>query len=274
MKNLLREKERFSDLFSQLEIKLNILFNSTELNTQIIKKKSAKDFVTNIDLAADSLIKETIFSEFPDDVIISEESANSDKYDYLDDKDNYVWIIDPVDGTTNIACGYPFYATSLHCKYGNTLVSSWIYMPKLGQTYETYMREPSTLNKQIIKVTSNSDLSSALFLAGFKKNTDFNSPWLSFFSVASTHGIGTRRSGSAVVDMCAIASGTNGVYYHPYLDTWDLAACTHLIRNAGGIIKNLKSSSEKITKGAIVAGSPLLVERFISLISNHINDFD
>lgn len=233
------------------EISLN---HGSKLN--ISKKGDKEGFVSNIDIEISNYVFKSISTKFPLDSIISEDGPQ-DKLR----SNRFVWYVDPLDGTTNYIHNYPSYAISI-CRYDkkkSVFMASGIYIPYYDQLFIAYGDKEATLNGEKIKVSDCSQLKEALILTGMSFGVSKDSKELKKFIKLSTISSGTRRSGSAAVDLCYIAAGFADGYYHFNLKSWDIAAGCHLVRNAGGEISNIaKGKFLNLIEGTVIASNGLI----------------
>lgn len=219
-----------------------------------IELKGKNDLVTDADLASEKAIIATIQSEFPDDQILAEESSVKTSL-----PKGRVWIIDPIDGTTNFAHQFPRYCVS---------IALWEdEQPKVGLVLEVASQELFTavkgegawLNGNKISISENTDPSSSLIGTGFPyKDLDLVDNYLVLFKrmMEKTHGV--RRPGTAAWDLCNVACGRFEGFYEYGLSPWDVAAGTLIIQEAGGVICDWKGGSEWLFGERIIAGNEVI----------------
>lgn len=234
------EADRFISVFDGIVNAVDLIISSSHSRSCEICEKSPKDLVSAVDVALAVEIKRLILAEFPHDEIICEEVAGSVS---PSDTPQRRWIVDPLDGTTNYVCGFPFFAAAVSCHdvSNDEPIASLVYVPLLKQRFQALEKEQSTLNGSPIATSQTSDVRSCLILTGFSSNISAQDPSLRVFAEASSQSRGTRRSGSAAIDICWIAAGFADAYYHFSLSPWDFMAAHHILRNAGGRATNLGS---------------------------------
>jgi myo-inositol-1(or 4)-monophosphatase len=220
-----------------------------KLEDAIIEKRRPGDLVTAADKASEELILELLRSHFPQHSILAEESGK------LGNQENeYLWAIDPLDGTTNYAHQYPFFAVSI-----GLLING---VPKVGVIYDPFHNElfraaaglGATRNRQPIKVSVTSELSKSLLVTGFaydRRETPDNN--YAEFSHLTHLTQGVRRSGSASLDLAYVACGRVDGYWERGLSPWDIAAGIILVQEAGGKITAYDGTSVKIESGRVLA---------------------
>lgn len=195
----------------------------------IESKSSVVDLVTEVDKASEEQIIDFIRDHYPSHSILAEESGKTDK------ESDYTWIIDPVDGTTNYAHGYPMFAISVGLKYLNEMIIGTIYMPALDEFYWAIKGEGAFVNNKSIQVSVIPTLERSIVATGFpynKKTSPHNN--IDYFSRIAPLLGGVRRSGSACVDLVGVASGRLDGYFELYLNPWDYLPGQLIVREAGG----------------------------------------
>jgi myo-inositol-1(or 4)-monophosphatase len=205
-----------------------------------IANKGRIDLVTEADLASERHIKELIASHYPSHHILAEESGVSRQGG---DADDYCWIIDPLDGTTNFSHGFPCYAVSIGLERRGEMVAGVIYDPTRDELFAAERGAGATLNGEKIEVSAIDHLERALLVSGFpydvrERMDEYLPAWRKFLERAQ----GVRRLGAASIDMCAIASGRMDGFWERGLNPWDTAAGWILIEEAGGLVTKLDGS--------------------------------
>jgi myo-inositol-1(or 4)-monophosphatase len=205
-----------------------------------ITNKGRINLVTEADLASERHIKELINSQFPTHRILAEESGVSADTGTPDD---YCWIIDPLDGTTNFSHGFPCYAVSIGLEHRGVMVAGVIYDPTRNEMFAAEKGAGATLNGERIRVSEIDHLERALLVTGFpydvRERMDVYMPaWRKFLERAQ----GVRRLGAAAIDMCAIAAGRMDGFWELGLNAWDTAAGWIIIEEAGGLVTKMDGS--------------------------------
>jgi len=192
-------------------------------------KSTSVDLVTEVDKDSEKKIIEFIHNNYPTHSILAEESGITDK------ESDYTWIIDPVDGTTNYAHGYPLFAISIGLKYLEEMIIGCIYMPALDEFYWSIKGEGAFVNEKQISVSTMPTLEKSIVATGFpynKKTSPHNN--LDYFSRICPLLGGVRRSGSACVDLVSLACGRIDGYFEMSLNPWDYLPGQLIVREAGG----------------------------------------
>lgn len=209
------------------------LFNHDE-----ITKKGDRDFVTEVDKGSERILVEGLRKILPDAGFITEEKTVAQS------NANLYWVIDPIDGTTNFIHNTPVTAISVALMKGNDFLIGIVYEVTMDELFYTWQgAETSYCNDMPISVSSSSDFRKALVATGFpyqrEGRIDGITQSLSYF-LESCQDV--RRFGSAATDLCYVACGRFEVYYESYLHLWDVAAGILIVRNAGGIVTDLKGN--------------------------------
>ena len=204
-----------------------------------IENKGRINLVTEADLASERHITQLIGSHFPSHRILAEEGGASGH----PGEDNYVWIIDPLDGTTNYSHGFPCYAVSIGIEHLGKAVAGVIYDPTRDELFAAERGAGATLNGNKIRVSAVDHLERALVVSGFpydvrERMEEYLPAWREFLK----HTQGVRRLGAAAIDMCCVASGRMDGFWENGLNPWDTAAGWVIIEEAGGRVTKLDGS--------------------------------
>ncbi|WP_392349755.1 inositol monophosphatase family protein [Parasynechococcus sp.] len=219
----------------------------------IESKGRAGDLVTNADLAAEAIVLDALQQDTPEIAILAEESGSAGEQNGLR------WCIDPLDGTTNFAHGYPFFATSIGLTFQQQPILGAICVPFLGETFWGAPGIGVFCNDTPISTTSCNSLGDALLVTGFAydRHTRLDNNYAEFcWFTHRTHGV--RRGGAAAVDLAFVAAGRQDGYWERGLSPWDLAAGVALVDLAGGRISGYRDEPFDLTSGRVVAANPAL----------------
>ena len=209
--------------------------------------KGPSDFVSNADTKAEKIIIEELSKAKKNYSIISEEDGSKDNSDK-----NNVWIIDPIDGTTNFLHGIPHFAISIALKSNNEIVSGLIYDPIKDEMFYAEKNNGAFFNNKRIRVSKRNQLQDCLFGVGGKENMDQN-----FI---------TRKSGSAALDMAYVAAGRYDGYFQKNLSLWDIAAGLIIVKEAGGIVNEIDLNKNDNIK--IIASSTAINDKIKEKLVN------
>lgn len=219
-----------------------------------VTKKGDINLVTEADLASEALIIERIKSHFPKHAVLAEESGEAK----IDGDSTFKWIIDPLDGTTNFAHGYPCWCVTIALEHNMEVVIGVTYDPTRDELFSAERGKGASLNSKPIRVSGCEELSEALIVTGFpydiKRREDF-ARHLTQFLLTSR---GVRRDGSAAIDMAYVACGRFDGFWEEGLNPWDVAAGVLLIEEAGGHVTNYDGSQFNIYSPPILASNGLI----------------
>jgi myo-inositol-1(or 4)-monophosphatase len=228
-------------------------------------EKSQHDFVTEIDRAAEAMIAEEIVREEPGSVIIGEELSPQRLAE-----GELVWIVDPLDGTTNFLHGYPQYAVSIGCMVDGKLAAGVVHDVPRRRTYRAVRGGGAFEEDTRLSVSAVSDPRYALIGTGFPfKALNSLHVYLAQFAAITGAASGIRRAGSAALDLVDVASGRLDGFWELQLATWDIAAGALLIREAGGIVTRLDGAADLLSSagdGSVVAGNVAIYKWLIDLL--------
>ncbi|ACD94144.1 inositol monophosphatase family protein [Trichlorobacter lovleyi] len=227
-----------------------------------IDLKGAKNLVTELDLASEALIVEKIHARFPEHGILAEEG------DYPAGDGRHVWIIDPLDGTTNYAHGYPWFCVSIALAVGGELVVGAIYNPMTDELFSATTGGGAFRNGRRLSVSNRQPLASALLGTGFPYDcaTDPENNFDHFIRFQKA-ARGIRRAGAAALDLAYLAAGRLDGFWEVKLKPWDVAAGTLLVREAGGLVSAFDGSDYEVTDHRILASNGLIHDEMIALLA-------
>jgi len=225
-----------------------------------VRSKSRNDFVTEIDQLAERDIIETIRRAHPDHGFLGEESGRSGG-------DEFVWIIDPLDGTTNFLHGFPTFAVSLAVEYRGRLEHGVVYDPMRQELFTASRGDGAQLDGRRIRVSRQTELEGALIGTGFpyRANARWIDEYLGMLKAVMQQTAGIRRPGAASLDLAYVAAGRLDGFWEIGLNAWDTAAGTLLITEAGGRIGTL-TGGEYRQGGNVVAGSPKVYQELVECL--------
>lgn len=229
-----------------------------------VTKKGDINLVTEADLASEALIVERIRSHFPKHAILAEESGEAK----IDGDSTWKWIIDPLDGTTNFAHGYPCFGVTITLEHNGEVVAGVTFDPTRDELFSAERGLGASLNNKPIRVSDCEELSEALLVTGFpydiKRREDF-ARHLTQFLLSSR---GVRRDGSAAIDMAYVACGRFDGFWEEGLNPWDMAAGVLLIEEAGGQVSNYDGSRFDIYTPPILASNSLIHTQMSAILTS------
>ena len=244
---------------NSISANLNIMIKASEKASKIlirdfgeveklqISVKGPSDFVSNADIKAEKIIINELMKAKKNYSIISEEGGSK-----INSDSKNVWIIDPIDGTTNFLHGVPHFAISIALKSNNEIISGLIYDPIKDEMFYAEKNNGAFFNNQRIKVSKKKDIEACLFGTGGKEKIEVD--------------LITRKSGSAALDMAYVAAGRYDGYFQNNLNLWDIAAGIVIVKEAGGIINKINLSENDNIK--IRASSTAINEKMLKKLQN------
>jgi len=227
-----------------------------------VENKSAIDLVTEADHAAEQCVIDVILASYPDHAFLAEERGRIGQ-----SQSPYVWIIDPLDGTTNFAHGFPTYCVSIGLEYKEQCVLGVVYDPTRDELFSATRGGGARINDQPIKVSQTAQLDQALLVTGFAYNireTPNNN--LDHFARFALRVQGLRRTGSAALDLCYVAAGRFDGFWEVKLNPWDMAAGLVILCEAGGRVTDFCGQSHSLYGQELVASNGHLHDSMISVI--------
>ncbi len=242
---------------------------SFDLDQLRVTNKHHNDFVTEVDQAAERAIIDVLRQAYPDHAILAEESGASEN---LHDENEYVWIIDPLDGTTNFIHGFPQYAVSIALQYRGQITQAVIYDPTRNELFTATKGAGAFLNDKRIRVGKRDKLAEALIGTGFPySDLSGLDEYLKMFKLMTEKSAGLRRPGSAALDLAYVAAGRLDGFFEKKLKPWDMAAGALLVSEAGGIITNFHGEADYLYKGDVIAGSPKIFSQMLNTLGSFAN---
>jgi myo-inositol-1(or 4)-monophosphatase len=223
--------------------------------------KSEVDLVTEVDHEAERLIVEVISAAFPAHGIVAEESAPRPG-------DGHRWYVDPIDGTTNFAHGYPHFCVSLALARGDDLLLGLVHDPIREETFSALRGAGARLNGAPIAVSETREFEHALVGTGFpydrRQHTEF---YLAFVAEAIRRTQGLRRAGSAALDLCYVACGRLDAFWEWKLHPWDTAAGRLIVEEAGGRVSDFAGGPHRLEGDETAAANPHLHQPLLALLA-------
>ncbi len=229
--------------------------------------KGLNDYVTSIDRSAEAAIIETLSEAYPTHGFLAEESGVSGPNSEI------VWIIDPLDGTTNFMHGFPTFAVSIACQMAGRMEHAVIYDPMRQEIFTSTRGAGAYVDNKRLRVSRQRTLEGALIGTGFpyRENLHLLDPYMAMMKAVIQRASGIRRPGSAALDLAYVAAGRTDGFWEIGLKAWDTAAGTLLIREAGGLIATLDGGEYK-QNGNIVAGTPRVFNELLETLAPFLTD--
>ncbi len=236
----------------------------SRLDTLSITSKQRNDFVSEVDHLAEQEIIAVLRKAFPSHGILAEESGEQGR------DDEYQWVIDPLDGTTNFLHGFPQFAVSIALKHRGRLDQGVIYDPMRQELFTASKGAGAQLNNKRIRVTSRKTLEGALLGTGFPfRQQQHLDAYLEMFRALFADTAGIRRAGAASLDLAYVAAGRLDGFWEIGLSEWDMAAGALMIREAGGLITDFGGGEDYLESGNVVAATPKLHHILLQSIAPH-----
>ncbi|KPF47784.1 inositol monophosphatase [beta proteobacterium AAP121] len=242
------------------------IINRAALDLEVLKvgSKGPNDFVSEVDQAAEQAIIGTLLEAYPGHGILAEESGRTHGAKHSD----YVWIIDPLDGTTNFLHGFPVYAVSIALAYRGQVQQAVVYDPTRNDLFYASKGRGAFLNDRRLRVSKRTRLSDALVGTGFpfRKGDNFKR-YVKMFEEVMQSCAGLRRPGAAALDLCYVAAGYYDGFFETGLNPWDAAAGALIITEAGGLVGNFTGESDFLYQREIVAGNPKVYGQMVQILA-------
>ena len=244
------------------------IINRAALDVEAVRisQKQVNDFVTEVDHASEDAIIDTLLNAYPGHGIHAEESGTTRGNPQSD----HVWIIDPLDGTTNFIHGFPVYCVSIALAVKGRIEQAVIYDPTRNDLFTATRGRGAFLNERRIRVSKRTRLPECLISTGFpyRKGDDFQG-YLRMMADVMQRTAGLRRPGAAALDLAYVAAGHTDGFFETGLKPWDLAAGSLLITEAGGLIGNFSGEAGFLEQGECLAGNPRVFAQLVQLLRPH-----
>jgi myo-inositol-1(or 4)-monophosphatase len=239
----------------------NYIMRNLERADQVkVDRKSRNDFVTDVDRGAEAEIVHTIRKAHPDHAILAEEGGADGKSDWL-------WIIDPLDGTTNFLHRFPHFAVSIGLQHKGKLQLGVIYAPCTQDLFVAQRGGGAVLNSRKIRVSKTHVLDDALVGTGvpIRAGASFDT-YLTQLRTIVEKTAGVRRAGAAALDLAYVACGRLDAFWELHLKPWDMAAGILLVEEAGGVVSELYGGEDPLKTGSLLAANPKVHEQLAPLL--------
>jgi myo-inositol-1(or 4)-monophosphatase len=231
-----------------------------------ISQKQVNDFVTEVDHASEQAIIETLLAAYPGHAIWAEESGKV----HGSQKSDFVWIIDPLDGTTNFIHGFPVYCISIALSVKGKIEQAVIYDPSRNDLFTATKGRGAYMNERRIRVSKRTDLRQCLVSTGFpfRPGDNFNT-YLRMMAEVMQRTAGLRRPGAAALDLAYVAAGFTDGFFETGLSPWDVAAGSLLVTEAGGLIGNFTGDADFMEQKECVAGNPRIYGQLVAILGKY-----
>jgi len=229
-----------------------------------ISKKSHADYVSEVDRAAEQTIIQTLLDAYPDHEILAEESGSQGESDFM-------WIIDPLDGTTNFLHGIPQFSVSIALQHKGIITQAVVYDPTKNELFTATRGRGAFLNDKRLRVSKRLHLADSLIGTGFPYTRfEHIDAYLAIFRELMQQTAGLRRPGSAALDLAWTAAGRYDGFFETGLKPWDIAAGTLLVTEAGGMVSDLHGSDTFLQTGHLCAGNPDIHPLLLKVMAPHL----
>ncbi|MEW7980896.1 MAG: inositol monophosphatase family protein [Candidatus Sedimenticola endophacoides] len=236
------------------------------IDSLTIDSKGKNDFVTEVDRASEQAIIAVLRKAYPSHSILAEESGSHEGNDYQ-------WVIDPLDGTTNYLHGFPQFSISIALKHKGVLETAVVYDPLRDEIYTANRGAGAMLNDRRLRIADRKGIGGALLGTGFPYR-DFRhmEAYMGMLQTFAKECAGIRRPGSAALDFAYVAAGRLDGFWELGLAEWDFAAGALLVKEAGGAVSDIGGGGRFLETGNVVAGGLKLHGAMIKAIRPHLND--
>lgn len=244
------------------------IINRAALDVEAVRvsQKQVNDFVTEVDHASEETIIETLLTAYPGHAIWGEETGRTRG---AKDSD-HVWIIDPLDGTTNFIHGFPVYCVSIALAVKGKVEQAVVYDPTRNDLFTATKGRGAYMNERRIRVSKRTTLSQCLISTGFpfRKGDNFQA-YLSMMSEIMQRTAGLRRPGAAALDLAYVAAGFTDGFFETGLSPWDVAAGSLLVTEAGGLVGNFTGEPDFLEQKECLAGNPRIYGQMVPLLHKY-----
>jgi myo-inositol-1(or 4)-monophosphatase len=244
------------------------IINRAALNLEAVRisQKSANDFVTEVDQAAESAIIETLLTAYPGHGIWAEESGR----EFGAQHSEWVWIIDPLDGTTNFIHGFPVYCVSIALSVQGKIEQAVVYDPTRNDLFTATKGRGAYLNERRIRVSKRTRLQESLISTGFpfRPDDDFKR-YLEIMGDMMQRTAGLRRPGAAALDLAYVAAGYTDGFFETGLQPWDVAAGSLLVTEAGGLVGNFTGEANFLDEQECLAATPRVYGQMVNALGKY-----
>ena len=244
------------------------IINRAALDVEAVRisQKQVNDFVTEVDLASEAAILETLLTAYPHHGILAEESGST----HGDPHADHIWIIDPLDGTTNFIHGLPVYCVSIALSVRGKIEQAVIYDPTRNDLFTATKGRGAFMNERRIRVSKRTQLNECLISTGFpfRKGDNFNQ-YLRMMGDVMQRTAGLRRPGAAALDLAYVAAGFTDGFFETGLSPWDVAAGSLLVTEAGGLVGNFTGEADFLEQKECLAGTPKIYGQLVPILSKY-----
>ncbi len=242
---------------------------SLDIDQVKIARKQRNDFVTEVDHASEQAIIDTLLTAFPTHSILAEESGHTPGKGAAAEarEAEFVWVIDPLDGTTNFIHGLPHYCISIALMERGVVTQGLIYDPNRDELFTATKGRGAFLNDRRIRVAARTRLEESLIGTGFPfRRIEDLDRYMTMFKAVMQKAAGLRRPGAAALDLAYVAAGRYDGFFELGLAPWDVAAGSLMVTEAGGLIGDFAGDASHVFAEEVVAGTPKVFAQLLALI--------
>ena len=231
-----------------------------------VSEKQSNDFVTEVDQAAEKAIIETLLTAYPQHGILAEESGQQ----HGNADSDFVWIIDPLDDTTNFIHGFPVYCVSIALSVRGKIEQAVVYDPSRNDLFTATRGRGAFMNDRRIRVSKRIRMADCLLTTGFPFREGQNyEQFMQLFIEMMRCTAGLRRPGSAALDLAYVAAGFSDGFFETGLQPWDVAAGSLLVQEAGGLIGNFTGEADFLHSQECMAASPKIYALMVQMLQKY-----
>ena len=244
------------------------IINRAALDVEAVRvnTKQVNDFVTEVDQQAEQAIIETLLTAYPGHGILAEESGN----EYGNRNSDHIWIIDPLDGTTNFIHGFPVYCVSIALAVEGRIEQAVVYDPSRNDLFTATRGRGAFLNERRIRVSKRTMLRDSLISTGFPFRPGDNfKQYMAMLGDVMQRTSGVRRPGAAALDLAYVAAGFSDGFFETGLNIWDVAAGSLLVTEAGGLVGNFTGEADFLEQREILAGTPRVYGQLVPVLAKY-----
>ena len=244
------------------------IINRAALDVESVRvsAKQTNDFVTEIDQAAEAVIIETLLTSYPGHGILAEESGS----EHGAKDSEFVWIIDPLDGTTNFIHGFPVYCVSIALAVRGKVEQAVVYDPTRNDLFCATKGRGAYMNDRRLRTSKRTQMHECLISTGFpfRPGDNFNQ-YLRMMGEVMQRTEGLRRPGAAALDLAYVAAGFTDAFFETGLQSWDVAAGSLLVTEAGGLVGNFTGEADFLDQKECLAGTPKIYGQLVPILSKY-----
>ena len=241
-----------------------IMRAARDLDRLTVTRKGHNDFVSEVDHAAERVIVETLLEAYPTHGILAEEGSGKDR----ESDPEYLWIIDPLDGTTNFLHGFPQYCVSIALRHRGKITQAVVYDPVHNDLFTATRGRGAFHNDRRLRVSRRIELKDCLIGTGFpfREQRDLDT-YLAMMKALMERTAGLRRPGAAALDLAYVAAGYYDGFWEMGLSPWDIAAGSLLVLEAGGLVGDLQGNETYLESGHVLAATPKIFPQMIQALA-------